>query len=158
MRLLCWYEMRSLYHVEISFKISPPPSATRKKRRWKIIRKKVSSHWFFWWRKNVILKFQWLPQCRTGGPRVVGCSPKAILLMSSWACAVYLVVTITKDAWGWRRRKRLQRVRSLLSMVVSGNPIKGGLGSIFDPPEGKDYKWYVSGIYCQLGDYMAPTT
>ena len=26
-------------------------------------------------------------------------------------------------------------------MVVSGNPIKGGLGSIFDPPEGKDYKW-----------------
>ena len=20
------------------------------------------------------------------------------------------------------------------------------------PPEGKDYKWYISGIYCQLGD------
>ena len=20
------------------------------------------------------------------------------------------------------------------------------------------YKWYISGIYCQLGDYMVPTT
>ena len=20
------------------------------------------------------------------------------------------------------------------------------------------YKWYISGIYCQLGDYMSPTT
>ena len=37
-------------------------------------------------------------------------------------------------------------------------PVKGGIGSIFDPPEGKDYKWYISGIYCQLGDYMQPTT
>ena len=27
-----------------------------------------------------------------------------------------------------------------------------------NPPEGKDYKWYISGIYCQLGDYMPPTT
>ena len=26
---------------------------------------------------------------------------------------------------------------------------KGGIGSIFYPPEGKDYKWYISGIYCQ---------
>ena len=25
--------------------------------------------------------------------------------------------------------------------------IKGGIGSIFDPPEGKDYKWYISGIF-----------
>ena len=33
-------------------------------------------------------------------------------------------------------------------------PVKGGIGSIFDPPEGKDYKWYISGIYCQLGDYI----
>ena len=37
-------------------------------------------------------------------------------------------------------------------------PLKGGIGSIFHPPEGKDYKWYISGIYCQLGDYMLPTT
>ena len=37
-------------------------------------------------------------------------------------------------------------------------PLKGGIGSTFDPPEGKDYKWYISGIYCQLGDYMPPTT
>ena len=26
-------------------------------------------------------------------------------------------------------------------------PLKGGIGSIFDPPEGKDYKWYISGIF-----------
>ena len=38
-------------------------------------------------------------------------------------------------------------------------PIKGGIGSIFSPPRfGKDYKWYISGIYSQLGDYMPPTT
>ena len=37
-------------------------------------------------------------------------------------------------------------------------PLKGGIGSIFDPPKGKDYKWYTSGIYCQLGDYMPPST
>ena len=37
-------------------------------------------------------------------------------------------------------------------------PLKGGIGSIFHPPEGKEYKWYISGIYCQLGDYMPPTT
>ena len=37
-------------------------------------------------------------------------------------------------------------------------PLKGGIGSIFHPPEGKDYKWYISGIYCQLGGYMPPTT
>ena len=24
-------------------------------------------------------------------------------------------------------------------------PVKGGIGSIFHPPEGKDYKWYISG-------------
>ena len=29
---------------------------------------------------------------------------------------------------------------------------------LYNPPEGKDYKWYISGIYCQLGDYMLPTT
>ena len=33
------------------------------------------------------------------------------------------------------------------------------MGSVaYNPPEGKDYKWYISGIYCQLGDYMPPTT
>ena len=44
------------------------------------------------------------------------------------------------------------------SMVVFGSRSKGGIGSIFHPPKGKDYKWYISGIYCQLGDYMLPTT
>ena len=47
---------------------------------------------------------------------------------------------------------------SLLSMVGMLVPLKGGIGSIWDPPEGKDYKWYISGMYCQLGDYMLPTT
>ena len=27
---------------------------------------------------------------------------------------------------------------------------------IYNHPIGKDYKWYISGIYCQLGDYMVP--
>ena len=26
-------------------------------------------------------------------------------------------------------------------------PLKGGIGSIFNHPEGKDYKWYISGIF-----------
>ena len=29
-------------------------------------------------------------------------------------------------------------------------PLKGGIGSIWDPPEGKDYKWYIlpiGGLY-----------
>ena len=33
------------------------------------------------------------------------------------------------------------------SMVVSGSRRKGGIGSIWGPPEGKDYKWYISGIF-----------
>ena len=36
------------------------------------------------------------------------------------------------------------------SMVVEMVPLKGGIGSIFDPPEGKDYKWYIlpiGGLY-----------
>ena len=41
------------------------------------------------------------------------------------------------------------------SMVVEMVPVKGGIGSFFTPQ--KDYKWYISGIYCQLGDYMPPT-
>ena len=49
----------------------------------------------------------------------------------------------------------------LISMVGMLVPLKGGKkmekGSIFEPPRlGKDYKWYISGIYCQLGDYMPP--
>ena len=32
-------------------------------------------------------------------------------------------------------------------MVVEMVPLKGGIGSIFHPPEGKDYKWYISGIF-----------
>ena len=38
-------------------------------------------------------------------------------------------------------------VGSMVGMLV---PVKGGIGSIWGPPEGKDYKWYISGIYCQL--------
>ena len=44
-------------------------------------------------------------------------------------------------------------------MVVSGSPKM--VGSVaYNPQEGKEYKWYIyiSGIYCQLGDYMPPTT
>ena len=32
------------------------------------------------------------------------------------------------------------------------------LPSINNPPRKAIYKWYISGIYCQLGDYMPPTT
>ena len=33
-------------------------------------------------------------------------------------------------------------------MVVEMVPLKGGISSIFHPPnEGKDYKWYISGIF-----------
>ena len=33
------------------------------------------------------------------------------------------------------------------------------VGSVaYNHPIGKCYKWYISGIYCQLGDYMVPTT
>ena len=37
-------------------------------------------------------------------------------------------------------------------------PLKGGIGSIWGPPEGKDYKWYISGIFpANWGmDYMPP--
>ena len=27
---------------------------------------------------------------------------------------------------------------------------------IYNHPIGKDYKWYISGIYCQLGTYISP--
>ena len=32
-------------------------------------------------------------------------------------------------------------------MVVEMVPLKVGIGSSFHPPEGKDYKWYISGIF-----------
>ena len=35
-------------------------------------------------------------------------------------------------------------------------PLKGGRWQI--TPQKAIYKWYISGIYCQLGDYMLPTT
>ena len=35
-------------------------------------------------------------------------------------------------------------------------PLKGGRWHI--TPQKAIYKWYISGIYCQLGDYMPPTT
>ena len=35
-------------------------------------------------------------------------------------------------------------------------PLKGGRDYI--TPQKAIYKWYISGIYCQLGDYMLPTT
>ena len=45
----------------------------------------------------------------------------------------------------------------VISMVVDMVPVE--VGSVaYNPPEGKDYKWYISGIYCQLGDYVPPTT
>ena len=31
-----------------------------------------------------------------------------------------------------------------------------GAGGLYTPPEGKDYTWYISGIYCQLGDCILP--
>ena len=41
-------------------------------------------------------------------------------------------------------------------MVVELVPLKGGIGSIWGPPnEGKDYKWYISNKWyfsCELGD------
>ena len=40
-------------------------------------------------------------------------------------------------------------------MVVEMVPLKGGIGSIFHPPEGKDYKWYISGIYWPIGGLYA---
>ena len=43
------------------------------------------------------------------------------------------------DPWGWTIRGYGQ----WLFLV----PVKGGIGSIFHPPEGKDYKWYISGIF-----------
>ena len=36
---------------------------------------------------------------------------------------------------------------NLSMVVVSGSRLTGGIGSIFYPPEGKDYKWYISGIF-----------
>ena len=31
------------------------------------------------------------------------------------------------------------------------------MGSVaYNHPIGKDYKWYISGIYCQLGDHISP--
>ena len=41
------------------------------------------------------------------------------------------------------------------SMAVSGS-LKGGRDYI--SPQKAIYKWYISGTYCQLGDYMLPTT
>ena len=42
-----------------------------------------------------------------------------------------------------------------LSMEFPGSLQDGGIGDIYNPPIGKDYKWYMSGIYCQLGDYTS---
>ena len=44
---------------------------------------------------------------------------------------------------------------SLLSTAVSGSLKKVG-SVIYNHPIGKDYKWYISGIYCQLGDCISP--
>ena len=38
-------------------------------------------------------------------------------------------------------------------------PVKGGIGSIFHTPEGKDYKWYVSGMtFLPIGGWTMPPT
>ena len=39
----------------------------------------------------------------------------------------------------------------VFSMVVSGSLFLVG-SVIYNHPIGKDYKWYISGTYCQLGD------
>ena len=44
----------------------------------------------------------------------------------------------------------------LRSMVVSGVPVKGGRSHTTS--QKAINKWYISCIYCQLGDYMPPTT
>ena len=43
--------------------------------------------------------------------------------------------------------ENMAQPNTVISMVVEMVPLKGGIGSIFHPPEGKDYKWYISGIY-----------
>ena len=43
-------------------------------------------------------------------------------------------------------------------MLVFGGVQLDSYDSLPMPPEGNIYKWYISGIYCQLGDYMPPTT
>ncbi len=43
-------------------------------------------------------------------------------------------------------------------MIVEMVPLKGGKKVAQNPSEGKDYKWYISGTNCQMGDYMPPTT
>ena len=42
------------------------------------------------------------------------------------------------------------------SMVVSGSLYRWDRYHIIT--QLAIYKWYISGIYCQLGDYMVPTT
>ena len=41
-------------------------------------------------------------------------------------------------------------------MEFSGSLFLGGIGDIYNQPIGKNYKWYISCIYCQLGDYISP--
>ena len=67
----------------------------------------------------------------------------------SWTCR-FIVVSGCR-VWGLRWFSGF-----LVGFLVPLND--GGISSSFHPPEGKEYKWYISGIYCQLGDYMPPTT
>ncbi len=46
--------------------------------------------------------------------------------------------------------------RDLLPWLWMLVPLVGSVA--YNPQEGKDYKWYISGIYCHLGDYMLPTS
>ena len=39
--------------------------------------------------------------------------------------------------------KLYQIIRETLVQWLFLVPLKGGIGSIFHPPEGKDYKWYI---------------
>ena len=53
------------------------------------------------------------------------------------------------------RRKSFLRVARLGQWIFQV-PVKGGRDYI--TPQKATYKWYISAIYCQLGDYMPPTT
>ena len=71
--------------------------------------------------------------------------------MEGWLFFPYCTYGFFHCTYGFSLRA-VKKYLASTSMVVEMVPLKGGIGSIWGPPEGKDYKWYISGIYCQLGD------